>query len=47
MIYSKETQINLLNYRIGVLRARSEIENLRLINALIREKRLLEASAQN
>ena len=39
MFYSKETMLA----RINLLRARSEIENIRLINALIREARNLKA----
>lgn len=42
MFYSKETRLALLDYRINLMRARSETMNLRLINALIREKRKLE-----
>lgn len=43
MFYSKETQIALLNYRINLMRTRDEVGNLRLINALIREKRNIES----
>ena len=39
MFYSKETRLNYLSYRINLLRSRDEIMNLRLINALIRERR--------
>lgn len=42
MFYSQETALAYINYRISLLRERGEIENLRLINALIREKRSLE-----
>ncbi len=42
MLYSKETQIARINYRIALMRARDEMENLRLIKALEREKRKLE-----
>lgn len=43
MLYNKETTIAIIDYRINLLRARSEIMNLRLIKALEREKRNLEA----
>ena len=43
MFYLKETQIALLNYRINLMRTRDEVGNLRLINALIREKRNIES----
>ena len=43
MFYSKETILARINYRINLLRARSETENIRLINALIREARNLKA----
>ena len=42
MFYSKETAIAQLEYRINLLRERGEAMNLRLINALVREKRNLE-----
>lgn len=42
MTYSKETTINLINYRINLLRSRGEVMNWRLIQALAREKRRLE-----
>ena len=42
MFFSKEVVISRINHRINVLRARGEEMNKRLINALIREKRLLE-----
>lgn len=42
MFYNKETTIAQLEYRINLLRARGEAMNLRLINALEREKRNLE-----
>jgi hypothetical protein len=42
MLYSKETTLNLINYRINLLRARGEQMNEHLINALIREARNLE-----
>lgn len=41
MFYSKETILNRINYRINLLRARDEVRNARLINALIREARNL------
>lgn len=44
MVFSKDVTIALLNYRINLLRARGEQMNQNLINALIREKRKLEAS---
>lgn len=37
MFYSKETRIMMLERRINVLRARGEVGNLRLINALQRQ----------
>lgn len=37
MFYSAETRILMLERRIKVLRARDEMENLRLINALERQ----------
>ena len=42
MLYSKETALNLINYRINLLRARGEQMNEHLINALIREARNIE-----
>ena len=42
MFYSKEVQLQKIDYRINLLRARDEVGNLRLINALIREKRKIE-----
>lgn len=42
MTYSKETTIAIINYRINLMRARDEMMNLKLINALEREKRNLE-----
>lgn len=42
MLYSKETTLNLINYRINLLRERSEQMNEHLINALIREARNIE-----
>ena len=42
MLYSKETTLNLINYRIGLLRSRGEQMNMNLINALIREARNIE-----
>lgn len=42
MLYSKETTIALINYRINLLRARGEEKNQGLISALLREKRVLE-----
>ena len=44
MVFSKDVTIALLNYRINLLRARGEQMKQNLINALIREKRKLEAS---
>ena len=44
MFYSKETILKRINYRIGLLRARDEVGNIRLINALIREGRNLNES---
>ena len=42
MLYSKETTLNLINYRINLLRSRGEEMNAHLINALIREARAIE-----
>ena len=42
MLYSKETTLNIINYRINLLRARGETMNEHLINALIREARNIE-----
>lgn len=42
MLYSKETTLNLINYRINLLRSRGEEMNAHLINALIREARNIE-----
>ena len=42
MLYSKETALNLINYRINLLRSRGEEMNQHLINALIREARNIE-----
>lgn len=47
MLYSKETALNLINYRINLLRARGEQMNDHLIKALIREKRNLEEGKTN
>ena len=42
MFYSKEVVISQINYRIKLLCARGEMMNMKLINALEREKRNLE-----
>lgn len=47
MTYSKETTIAIINYRINLMRARDEMMNLKLINALEREKRNLEKDDGN
>lgn len=47
MTYSKETTIARINYRISLMRARGEMMNLKLINALEREKRNLEKDDGN
>ena len=44
MFYSQETALARINYRINLLRARDEVGNIRLINALIREARNLNES---
>ena len=44
MFYSKKTRLAYIDYRINLLKAHDEMMNLNLIKALIREKRLLEAS---
>lgn len=41
-MFSKETKIERINYRIRVLRERGEVMNQRLIAALVRERRKLE-----
>lgn len=43
MLYSKETTLAIINYRINLLRARGERMNEHLINALIREARNIES----
>ena len=43
MLYSKETAIAIIDYRINLMKERDEMMNLRLIRALEREKRVLEA----
>ena len=45
MFYSKDVIITQIDYRINLLRARGEQMNLKLINALTREKRNLEAKS--
>ena len=42
MFLNKETVLKKIEYRINLLRARSETVNEHLINALIREARNLE-----
>ena len=42
MLYSKETTLNIIKYRINLLRAHGEQMNEHLINALIREARNIE-----
>lgn len=42
MLYSKETTIALINYRINLMRTHGEAMNMKLIAALEREKRNLE-----
>ena len=42
MLYSKETTLNIIKYRIKLLRAHGEQMNEHLINALIREARNIE-----
>lgn len=44
MFFSKDVIIKRIDYRINILRARSEVMNERLIKALQREKRNLEKS---
>lgn len=44
MLYSKETTIALINYRINLMKARGEAMNMKLIAALEREKRNIEGS---
>ena len=45
MFYSKEVRLAQIDFRINLLRERGEEKNLHLINALLREKRLIELSA--
>jgi len=47
MLYNKETTLALINYRINLLRARGEQMNEHLINALIREARVIENEKEN
>ena len=47
MFYSKEVAIARIDYRINLLRARSEVMNEHLIKALEREKRNLEKTGSN
>lgn len=42
MFFSKEVIIQKIDYRIKLMRARGEVMNEHLINALIRQKRRLE-----
>ena len=42
MFLSKKTTLNIIKYRINLLRARGEQMNENLINALIREARNIE-----
>lgn len=42
MLFSKETAIALIDYRINLMKARGETMNIKLIAALEREKRNLE-----
>lgn len=42
MLFSKETTIALIDYRINLMKARGETMNIKLIAALEREKRNLE-----
>lgn len=43
MLYSKDTTLKLIEYRINLLRSRGETMNEHLINALIREARNIES----
>lgn len=43
MLFNNKTTIAMINYRIGILRSRGEEMNKNLINALLRERRALEA----
>lgn len=47
MLYSKETTLNLINYRINLLRARGEQMNEHLIAALEREARNIQKENTN
>lgn len=40
-MFTNELKIKFINYRINLLKQRDELGNLRLINALIRERRAL------
>lgn len=44
MLYSKETTIAKIEYRINLMRTRGEVMNMKLIAALEREKRNLEGA---
>lgn len=47
MLYSKETTIAMIDYRVNLMRQRGEEMNQGLINALLREKRALERKNEN
>lgn len=47
MLYSKETTLALINYRINLLRARGEQMNEHLIKALIREAKNIKNKESN
>lgn len=47
MLYNKKTTLEIINYRINLLRARGEQMNEHLINALIREARNIEKKEEN
>ena len=42
MFYSKEIKIEMIQYRINLLKSRNEMANIKLIAALEREKKNLE-----
>ena len=41
--YSPDLQIKIIDYRINLMRHRDEVGNMHIINALLRDRRRLEA----
>lgn len=46
-IYSPELRIQMIDYRINIMRHRDELGNMHLIKALMRERRQCEKECQN